>query len=78
VRRDKDKNNAKDFYTGSLNLELHPIGQGNLSLTFALFQKIYKVYNITLLKYANTPHNDSQQNKTPLADLKNHQHNLKG
>jgi len=78
VRRVRKKSNAQDFYTGSLKHELHPVGQGNPSLTFALFHKFYKVYNTTLSKYAKTPSNDSwitqeshQHNKTPLVDLEN-------
>jgi len=46
---------------------------------FALFQKIYKVYTLTLSKYAKTHTKDSwitqeshQHNKTTLADLENH------
>jgi len=44
--RDREKNNAQDFYTSPLKPELHPIRQRNPSLTFALLQhytlKIYK------------------------------------
>ena len=58
-RKVREEKRPRDFYTGSFKPELHPVGQGNLSLAFALFQKIYKVYNITLSKYAKTPHNDS-------------------
>ena len=53
--RDREKNNAQDFYTSPLKPELHPIRQRNPSLTFALLQhytlKIYKKTTQWLLNH---------------------------
>jgi len=82
--RDRDKNNAQDSYPGSLKLELHLVGQGNPSLTFALFQKIYKVYNTTLSKYAKhhimtleSHKNHTSTTRNLLQTWKTTRHNLK-
>jgi len=41
-RRVREKSNARDFYTSSLKLELHPVGQGNPSLTLHYFKRFTK------------------------------------
>jgi len=41
-RRVREKSNAQDFYTGSLKPELHPVCQGNLSLTLYYFKRFTK------------------------------------
>jgi len=41
-RRVREKSNAQDFYTGSLKLELHPVSQGNPSLTLHYFKRFTK------------------------------------
>jgi len=54
VRRDRDKNNAQYFYIGSLKSELHPIGQGNLSLTFAISKDLQSLQHYTFKICKNT------------------------
>jgi len=41
-RRVREKSNAQDFYIGSLKPELHPVNQGNLSLTLHYFKRFTK------------------------------------
>ena len=80
VGRFKDKHNAQDFYTGSLKVELHPVSQGNPSLTLHYFkrftrftrlhfQNVQKQHTMTLESHKN----QHRHNKTTLADLENHQ-----
>jgi len=42
-RNVREERKPRDFYTGSLKLELHPVCQGNLSLTLHYF-KIFTKY----------------------------------
>ena len=49
-RRVREKSNAQDFYTGSLKPELHPVCQGNSSLTLHYFKRFTK---FTLLYFQN-------------------------
>ena len=41
-RRVREKSNVQDFYTGSLKPKLHPVCQGNLSLTLYYFKLFTK------------------------------------
>jgi len=41
-RRVREKCNSQDFYTGSLELELYPISQGNPSLTLHYLKRFTK------------------------------------
>jgi len=41
-RRVREKIGSQDFYTGSLKPELHPICQGNPSLTLHYFKRFTK------------------------------------
>jgi len=41
-RRVREKIGTQDFYTSSLKPELHPICQGNLSLTLHYFKRFTK------------------------------------
>jgi len=47
-RRVRENIDAKYFYIGSLKPELHPICQGNLSLTLHYFKRLIK---FTLLHF---------------------------
>jgi len=58
----REERRPQDFYTGSLKPELHPVCQGNLSLTL-LFQNIYKVSTLTLSKCAKTPQKTLESHK---------------
>ena len=49
-RRVREKIGAQDVYTGSLKPELHPVCQGNPSLTFLYFKRFTK---FTLLHFQN-------------------------
>ena len=41
-RRVRENNNGQDFYNGSLKPEIHPVCQGNLSLTLQYFKRFTK------------------------------------
>ena len=41
-RKVREKSNAQDFYIGSFKHELHPISQGNPSLTLHYFKRFTK------------------------------------
>ena len=41
-RKVREERTPRDFYTGSLKPELHPVCQGNLSLTFHYFKSFTK------------------------------------
>jgi len=41
-RKVKEERTPRNFYTGSLKPELHPIFQGNLSLTLHYFKRFTK------------------------------------
>jgi len=73
-RRVREKSNAQYFYTGSLKLELHPVCQGNPSLTLHYFKYLQSLHPYTFKICKNTQKTleSHQHNKTPLADLKNH------
>ena len=49
-RRVREKSDAQDFYTGSLKSELHPVCQGNSSLTLHYFKRLT---NFTPLHFQN-------------------------
>jgi len=50
VRRVGEKNNAQDFYIGSLKSKLHLVSQGNSSLTLHYFKRFTK---FTTLHFQN-------------------------
>jgi len=67
------------LYTGLLKPELHPVCQGNLSLTLHYFKSFTK-YSPLHFKICKNNTKDSwitqeshQHSKNPLADLENHQ-----
>ena len=62
----REERRPQDFYTGSLKPELHPVCQGNLSLTL-LFQNIYKVSTLTLSKYAKTTQKTREPHKSHIS-----------
>ena len=41
-RKVREERRPRDFYTSSLKLELHPVCQGNLSLTLHYFKRFTK------------------------------------
>jgi len=41
-RKVREERKPRDFYTGSLKFELHPVYQGNLSLTLHYFKRFTK------------------------------------
>jgi len=49
-RRVREKIEAQEFYTSSLKLELHPVCQGNMSLTLHYFKRFTK---FTLVHFQN-------------------------
>jgi len=60
-RRVREKIGSQDFYPGSLKSELHPVCQGNLSLTLHYFKRFIK---FPLLHFQNK--------QKPLTRLLNH------
>jgi len=60
-RRVREKVRSQDFYTSSLKPELHPVCQGNLSLTLHYFKR-FKKY----------PHLHFQNMQKPHKRLLNH------
>jgi len=78
-RKVREERTPQDFYTGSLKPELHPVCQGNLSLTlhyFKSFTKYPPLHFQNMQKHHKRLLNHTritQHNKNPLADLENHQ-----
>jgi len=82
-RKVRKERTPRDFYIGSVKLELHPDCQDNLSLTLHYF-KIFTMYPPLHFQNIQKPHKrllnhtkSHQYNKKPLADLENHQANTK-
>jgi len=78
-KRVKEKIGSQDFYIGSLKYELHPVCQGNLSLTLHYFKRFAKY---PPLHFQNKQKPQTRllnhtritlASKNPLADLENHQ-----
>jgi len=61
-RKVRELRRPRDFYTGSLKHELHPVCQGNLSLTLHYFKR-FKKYPPLLSKYAKTPQKTLESHK---------------
>ena len=78
-RKVREERTPQDFYTGSLKPELHPVCQGNLSLTLHYFKSFTKYPLLHFQNMQNTSKDswitqESHQHcKNPLADLENHQ-----
>ena len=76
MKRVKEKSNAQDFYTSSLKPKLHPVSQGNSSLTLHYFKRFTKFTTLhcqNMQEHKTMTFESHQHSKTPLANLKNHQ-----
>ena len=76
-RKVREKVRPRDFYTGSLKPELHPVCQDNLSLTLHYFKRFTKyppLYFQNMQKYTKDSwitQESYQHSKNPLVDLEN-------
>jgi len=57
-RRVREKMRSQDFYTDSLKTKLHPVCQGNLSLSLHYFKRFTK-YSPLHFQNMQKPHKDS-------------------